>query len=82
MRVFASAKHDVDFDLVTTSQKFSGLIDFDFNVVIRSLIYDDLAKKLSYQVGGAITYDSDPEAEYEETLIKARAIRELFDNNY
>jgi para-aminobenzoate synthetase component 1 len=52
--------------------------DFDLNVVIRSLVYDDKAKKLSYQVGGAITYDSDPVAEYEETLIKARGIKKLF----
>lgn len=52
--------------------------DFDLNVVIRSLVYDDKAQKLSYQVGGAITYDSDPVAEYEETLVKARGIRKLF----
>lgn len=52
--------------------------NFDLNVVIRSLIYDDSAKKLSYQVGGAITYDSDPHAEYEETLVKASGIRKLF----
>jgi len=54
--------------------------DFDLNVVIRSLVYDDSAKKLSYQVGGAITYDSDPLAEYEETLVKAGGIRTLFSN--
>lgn len=53
--------------------------DFDLNVVIRSLVYDDAAKTLNYQVGGAITYDSDPQAEYEETLVKGRGIRELFE---
>jgi len=53
--------------------------DFDFNVVIRSLIYDAREQLLSYHVGGAITYDSDPQREYEETLIKARAIRKLFE---
>ncbi len=52
--------------------------DFDLNVVIRSLIYDATAQKLCYQVGGAITYDSDPQAEYEETLVKARGIKQLF----
>lgn len=55
--------------------------DFDLNVVIRSLVYDDATKKLSYQVGGAITYDSDPLAEYEETLVKARGIKKLFDGS-
>lgn len=52
--------------------------DFDFNVVIRSLIYDAIRQQLNYHVGGAITYDSDPAQEYEETLVKARAIRRLF----
>lgn len=52
--------------------------DFDFNVIIRSLLYDAARRRLSYHVGGAITYDSDPTQEYEETLIKARAIRWLF----
>lgn len=51
--------------------------NFDFNVVIRSLIYAHDRKKLSYHVGGAITWDSDPQSEYEETLVKATAIREV-----
>ena len=49
--------------------------DFDFNVVIRSLFYNGDSQTLSYQVGGAITYDSDPEQEYAECLIKARGIQ-------
>lgn len=49
--------------------------DFDFNVVIRSLMYAEEKEMLSYHVGGAITYDSDAEREYEETLLKASAIR-------
>ncbi|MEL6672355.1 MAG: anthranilate synthase component I family protein [Bacteroidota bacterium] len=53
--------------------------DFDLNVIIRSMVYDASAEKLAYHVGGAITYDSDPEAEYQETLLKARAIRELLE---
>ena len=51
--------------------------DFDFNVVIRSILYNAKSKRLSYQVGGAITYDSDPEKEYEECLLKARAMQEV-----
>ena len=48
--------------------------NFDFNVVIRSLVYNSENKYLSYMVGGAITIDSDPEKEYEECLLKAEAI--------
>jgi len=48
--------------------------DFDFNVVIRSLLYNRANRYLSYQVGSGITFYSDPEAEYEECLIKARGI--------
>jgi para-aminobenzoate synthetase component 1 len=53
--------------------------DFDLNVVIRALQYDAKTNKLAYQVGGAITWDSDPEAEYEETLLKAAAIRRIWE---
>ncbi|GAB4410970.1 MAG: hypothetical protein OHK0039_15780 [Bacteroidia bacterium] len=52
--------------------------DFDLNVIIRSLRYDAATRRLSYHVGGAITFDSDPAQEYEETLVKARALRALF----
>ncbi|MCZ4244767.1 anthranilate synthase component I family protein [Pedobacter punctiformis] len=48
--------------------------DFDFNVVIRSILYNATAKYLSFQVGGAITYQCDAELEYEECLLKASAI--------
>lgn len=50
--------------------------DFDFNVVIRSLVYRD--GELSYKVGGAITYDSVPELEYEECLLKGQRLLGLF----
>lgn len=53
--------------------------DFDLNVVIRSLAYDSDKHLAKYSVGGAITYDSDPEAEYEECLLKALAIRTVLD---
>ncbi|PSR53161.1 para-aminobenzoate synthase [Adhaeribacter arboris] len=48
--------------------------DFDFNVVIRSIQYNRSAKHLTFAVGSAITYDSDPEKEYEECILKAEAI--------
>jgi para-aminobenzoate synthetase component 1 len=51
--------------------------DFDFNVVIRSLQYNSTLQTLSFQTGGAITYDSDPEGELQESLLKARALREV-----
>lgn len=51
--------------------------DFDFNVVIRSLQYNAQTKYLSYMVGSAITIDSVPEKEYEECLLKAKAIMEV-----
>jgi para-aminobenzoate synthetase component 1 len=49
--------------------------DFDFNVVIRSLLYNSKTHYLSYQVGSGITFYSDPAAEYEECLVKAAGIR-------
>jgi para-aminobenzoate synthetase component 1 len=48
--------------------------NFDFNVVIRSILYHSANQYLSFQVGGAITYHSDAEKEYEECLLKASAI--------
>jgi len=51
--------------------------DFDFNVVIRTLLYNKTTRYLSFQVGGAITYHAEPEKEYEECLLKAQAILEV-----
>jgi para-aminobenzoate synthetase component 1 len=48
--------------------------DFDFNVVIRSMIYNRENKYLSCAVGGAITILSDPEKEYEECQTKIKKI--------
>ena len=53
--------------------------DFDFNVVIRSILYNQQKKYVSFSVGGAITANSDPESEYEECLIKAKAMREVLE---
>ncbi|MGA8853172.1 MAG: aminodeoxychorismate synthase component I [Christiangramia sp.] len=54
--------------------------DFDFNVVIRSILYNSENNYLSFSVGGAITAKSDPEKEYEECLLKAKAMREVLTN--
>ncbi|UOQ51895.1 anthranilate synthase component I family protein [Hymenobacter cellulosivorans] len=51
--------------------------DFDFNVIIRSLQYHAGTGYLSFQVGSAITYDSVPEREYDECLLKARALLQV-----
>lgn len=53
--------------------------DFDFNVVIRSIFYNRASRHLSYQVGSGITFNSEPEKEYEECLLKAQAIRKVLD---
>lgn len=51
--------------------------NFDFNVVIRSIMYNAVEQYLSYQVGGGITFYSNAENEYEECLLKAEAIRKV-----
>jgi para-aminobenzoate synthetase component 1 len=48
--------------------------DFDFNVVIRSIFYNGLTNYVSIQAGGAITYDSMPQKEYNEILLKAKGM--------
>lgn len=48
--------------------------DFDLSVIIRSIFYNQKTKALRISVGGAITYLSDPEKEYEECLLKAQAL--------
>ncbi len=48
--------------------------NFDFNVVIRSIQYNAKNKYLSYMAGSAITSGSVPKNEYEECLLKARAM--------
>ncbi len=51
--------------------------DFDFNVVIRSILYNQENKYVSFSVGSAITAQSIPENEYEECLLKAKAMHEV-----
>jgi len=59
---------------------FNPDLDFDFNVVIRSLLFNQKSNYLSFSVGGAITIDSDPNKEYEECLIKAKSILNVLSN--
>lgn len=51
--------------------------DFDFNVVIRSIMYNSTNEHLSYQVGSGITFYSNAESEFEECLLKAKAIEKV-----
>lgn len=51
--------------------------DFDFNVVIRSILYNAKENYVSFSVGSAITSQSNPEHEYEECLLKAKAMFEV-----
>ncbi len=55
--------------------------DFDFNVVIRSILYNEEKKYISYSVGGAITAKSTPDKEYEECLLKAKAMKYVLTNS-
>lgn len=74
----------IDFIEHTNRGIFSGSVgyitptkDFDFNVIIRTLVYDDAKKIASYHVGSAITIDSDNESEFLECAVKASAIEKL-----
>jgi len=51
--------------------------NFDFNVVIRSILYNARKKYVSFSVGSAITAKSDPDKEYQECLLKAKAMRSV-----
>jgi len=53
--------------------------DFDFNVIIRSILYNAKKQSVSYSVGSAITAKSDPLKEYDECLIKAKAMRQVLE---
>jgi para-aminobenzoate synthetase component 1 len=51
--------------------------DFDFNVVIRSILFNSQNQYLSFSVGSAVTSQAIPEMEYEECLLKAKAMFEV-----
>jgi para-aminobenzoate synthetase component 1 len=55
--------------------------DFDFNVVIRSILYNSNNNYVSFSVGSAITALSIPELEYEECLLKANAMIKVLNCN-
>lgn len=55
--------------------------NFDFNVVIRSILYNETAKYVSFSVGSAITAKADPQQEYEECLLKAKAMHGVLGGN-
>ncbi|MDP6909224.1 MAG: anthranilate synthase component I family protein, partial [Flavobacteriales bacterium] len=60
---------------------FTPELDFDFNVVIRSILYNKEKKIATFPTGGAITINSDPEKEYEECMLKAEAMRKVLMNH-
>jgi para-aminobenzoate synthetase component I len=51
--------------------------DFDFNVVIRSIMYNATTQYLSFQAGSGITFYSNPESEWEECMLKAAAMKNV-----
>ena len=53
--------------------------DFDFNVVIRSILYNSKKKYASMPVGSAITANANPKDEYEECELKVKAMMEVLD---
>jgi para-aminobenzoate synthetase component 1 len=55
--------------------------DYTLSVIIRSIFYNSNTKYLSIAVGGAITYLSEPEKEYEECLLKAKALLKVLNAN-
>ncbi|HEU5078143.1 MAG TPA: aminodeoxychorismate synthase component I [Opitutaceae bacterium] len=67
----------------TPRDVYTGAIGFlgfdgacDFNIAIRTVVLR--GTEASYHVGAGIVWDSDPESEYEETLIKGRALQAAF----
>lgn len=56
--------------------------DFDFNVIIRSILYNSEKSYLSFMAGSAITDGSNAEREYDECLLKVVAMIKVLDNKY
>ena len=54
--------------------------NFDLNVIIRSILFNATQKYVSYTVGGAITYLCDAEAEYQECMVKAQAMKKVLNS--
>ncbi|SHG26795.1 anthranilate synthase component I family protein [Flagellimonas flava] len=55
--------------------------NFDFNVVIRSILYNETSGYVSFSVGSAFTAKSEPEKEYQECLLKAKAMRSVLEGS-
>ena len=77
----------IEEEEVTTRGLYSGAVgyfspdnNFDFNVVIRSILYNAGEKYVSFSVGSAITSQSSIANEFEECLLKARALKEALKN--
>lgn len=51
--------------------------DFDFNVIIRTILYDEVIQKASFTVGSAITAEAKAEQEYDECMLKAKSIMKI-----
>jgi para-aminobenzoate synthetase component I len=51
--------------------------DFDFNVVIRSIFYNETKKQISFFAGSGITFYSNAEEEYDECMAKAEGLMEV-----
>jgi len=54
--------------------------DFDFNVMIRTIYYSKMLSKVSFAVGSALTIKAIPENEYDECLLKAKALIESLES--
>jgi para-aminobenzoate synthetase component 1 len=82
-----SAMEIIEEEELTKRGLYSGAVgyfspegNFDFNVVIRSILYNASKKYVSFSVGSAITSLSVIENEYEECLLKAKALKEALTN--
>ena len=55
--------------------------NFDFNVIIRSILYNQTDNFINFMAGSAITIGSDPENEYRECLLKAASMAQTLNAN-
>ena len=60
---------------------FTPELNFDFNVVIRSVLYNEREQVVTFPTGSAITINSDPDKEYDECMLKAEAMRKVLLNH-